>query len=547
MNSFWTMFETALAQSLVATLWQGALLGALAALVLAAMRQRSAAARHVVGLLFLLAMVIAPVWQLVDALRAPVDEALALAGDGPMHWAGPALPWVSDMASSWHAPAWLAWLWCGGVLVMLVRLGSGWWWLRMLEQQPLLAPVPLAWQRRAARLRTVLGISRSVTLRWLPGATSPFTARAWRPVIWLPVTLLTQLAPEQIEALIAHELAHIRRLDWVWNGLQCAIETLLFFHPAVWWLSRQVRIERELACDQLAARACGDSVVVAEALAGLATLSDAMSRPGPLLGTVPALAQAAHGGSLQQRVAHLLAAGHPAASRWGFAAALAAVLCAGGVWAAQATAASAAAATSPVPAAPARLAVAAEDPWWTTVGDSIRIRISEKGQMRDYHAWIGLNGEKHETYRVDGRPAEITTEVRAWAQAHHHVPKPPAPPASPDAPDLNPPDEFDGPLPPLPPAPPEPPKIAETAAYQTVLAALQRDTHAIQRLGSPIQLADDCGPCRIDDDSASLTLSARGPKGQVTVRAESRLVNGQWQVQTLDLRPSLAQRLGLAR
>jgi beta-lactamase regulating signal transducer with metallopeptidase domain len=479
MNSFWTMFEAALAQSLVAALWQGALLGATAALVLSAMWQRSASARHLVGLLFLLAMLIAPVWHLVATLRAPMDEALAATGAAPMHWAGPALPWVGNTASSWHAPSWLAWLWCGGVLVMLARLGTSWWWLRTLEQQPMLAAVPLAWQRRAERLRIALGIHRPVTLRLLPGEASPFTARAWRPVVWLPVTLLTKLAPEQIEALIAHELAHVRRLDWLWNGLQCTIEMLLFFHPAVWWLSRQVRIERELACDRLAARVCGDTVVVAEALAALGEA--ATTAP------VPTLAQAAHSGSLQQRVAHLLAAEHPAPPRWGITAVLAAALCGGGVWAAQTQAASTTTATPPVPAAPARPGVATEDPWWTTVGDSIRIRISEKGQMRDYHAWTSPNGEKHETYRVDGRPAEVTAEVRAWAQAHHHVPMPPAPPPSPDAPEPDLPDEYDGPLPPLPPAPPEPPKISETAAYQAMLAAVQQDAGAVQRLGSPIQ------------------------------------------------------------
>ncbi len=74
------------------------------------------------------------------------------------------------------------------------------------------------------------------------------------------------LSPEQLEAVLAHELAHIRRADYVWNLAQTAIETLFFFHPAVWWLGHRVRHHRELCCDDLAVQACGDAVLYATAL-----------------------------------------------------------------------------------------------------------------------------------------------------------------------------------------------------------------------------------------------------------------------------------------
>jgi len=547
MNTFWSMFESALAQSLLGALWQDALLAALAALVLAAMARRSANARHAVGLLFLLAMLAAPAWQLVQCLQAPVmgellDGERASGGDGTLWSTASLLPWAIAGATPGQAPAWLAWAWCGGVVVMLVRLGGGWWWLRTLERQPSPALVPLSWQRRTERLRQALGITRPVALRLLPGAALPFTARAWRPIIWLPLTMLTKLAPEQIEALIAHELAHIRRLDWVWNGLQCAIESLLFFHPGVWWLSRRVRIEREHACDDLAAAACGDALVVAEALAALETLR----------GSVPRLVLAAGGGSLQQRVVHLLAAGHPAGPRWGVAAGLLALLCAGGVWAAQAS--------SAVPAVPTQpsATVATEDPWWTQVGDSMRIRIDDHGHLRDYHAWLSPTGERHETYRVDGRPAVIDAAVRQWVTKHHVTP-PPSSLVPPEPPVPDEPGEDDGseassqswlpPLPPLPPAPPMPPKppsITKWPAYKMLLQAVQQDAAAARLLGTPITLSDDCDPCKLDDHSALLTLSARGPEGRATLQAYVRLVGDQWQVQTLDVQRSLAQRLGLS-
>jgi Zn-dependent protease with chaperone function len=537
MNPSWTMIEAALAQALVGALWQVAALTAAAALVLAAMARASAAARHAVGLLFMVAMVAVPGWQMVDSLQA-APMASPWPADGAAGWVGAALPWAAAVPTGWQAPPWLAWAWAGGVLLMLARLGGGWWWLRALERPAAAAPAPAAWQQRAQRLCAVLGITRPVRLRLLPGGgqASPFTARAWRPIVWLPLALLTKLAPEQVEALLAHELAHIRRLDWLWNGLQCTIEALLFFHPGVWWLGRRVRLAREQACDDLAAAACGDPLVVAEALAAL---------EGLRAESMPTLALAAAGGGLHRRVAHLLAAGQPAAPRWGLPAIVATLLCAGGVWAAQATAASSSAA--PAVDAAHVATTPAQDPWWSEFGDSVRIRITDRqGQVRDYHAWTGANGQRHESYRVDGQPAPLTPEVRAWIEAHRQAPTPPpaprgAPPAPADLPAV----PTAPAQPALPSPPPEPPRLSESPAFQAVLAAVQQDAGAVARLGSPIRLADDCGPCRIDERSASLVLSASGPQGQARVHVVSRLVDGQWQVQTLDLRPGLASRLGL--
>lgn len=534
MNPSWNMIEAALAQALVSALWQVAALTAAAALVLAALARASAAARHAVGLLFMVAMVAVPGWQLVDSLQAgPMPHPLH--ATGTVGWVDAALPWAPAVSAGWQAPPWLAWAWAGGVLLMLVRLGGGWWWLRRLEQPSAAVPAPATWQRRAQRLGAAMGITRPVRLRLLPaGHASPFTARAWRPIVWLPLALLTRLAPEQVEALLAHELAHIRRLDWLWNGLQCTIEALLFFHPGVWWLGRRVRLAREQACDDLAAAACGDPLRVAEALAALEGL-----RAEPM----PMLALAAGGGTLQRRVAHLLAAGQPATPRWGLAAIVATLLCAGGVWAAQATAASSSAPQAAPPAATAPAPASAPDPWWSGFGSSVRIRITDRqGQVRDYHAWTGANGQRQESYRVDGQPAPLTPDVRAWIEAHRQAPTPPPPPAAPPAP-------ADLPAPPAPPdlpsPPPEPPRLSESPAFQAALAAVQQDAGTVARLGSPIRLADDCGPCRIDEHSASLVLSASGPKGQARVHVESRLVEGRWQVQTLNLRPGLASRLGL--
>ena len=123
------------------------------------------------------------------------------------------------------------------------------------------------------------------------------TVIGWsKPVILLPATALSGLSAQQLEALLAHELAHVRRNDYVINLLQALIETLLFDHPAVWWLSRRIRIEREHCCDDLAVQVCGDELSYAKALVALEELR------GPRM----TLAVSAAGGSLLGRIKRLV-------------------------------------------------------------------------------------------------------------------------------------------------------------------------------------------------------------------------------------------------
>jgi HEAT repeat protein len=128
-----------------------------------------------------------------------------------------------------------------------------------------------------------------------------------RPVILLPASALTGLTPQQLEAIIAHELAHIRRHDYLINLLQAVIETLLFYHPAVWWVSRQIRQEREHCCDDLAVAVCGDSLTYARALLEMEQLRAAG----------PQLAMAVNGGSLMNRIQRLVGAQPKHANRFG--------------------------------------------------------------------------------------------------------------------------------------------------------------------------------------------------------------------------------------
>src|SRR6185295_5988417 len=129
------------------------------------------------------------------------------------------------------------------------------------------------------------------------------TVVGWlRPVVLVPVGALAGLPADQVEALLLHELAHIRRHDYLVNILQSVAEALLFYHPAVWWVSGHIRTERELCCDDAAVSASGDALTYARALAQLESY-----RPAHLSSAV-----AANGGRLAGRIARLLGQSRPA-------------------------------------------------------------------------------------------------------------------------------------------------------------------------------------------------------------------------------------------
>ena len=197
----------------------------------------------------------------------------------------PALPWV---VAAWSL----------GVALLSLRLLSSWLCLRRWRSrgEPLTDP---AWRERIAALREAMRVSRPVRVLASASAGVPMVVGWFRPVILVPASLFTGMSAAQLEAIFAHELAHIRRHDYLVNLIQNTAETLFFFHPAVWWLSSEIRKEREHCCDDAAAAQCGGAVNYAGALAALEE-----SRRTP--GTRPQGAISAASGSLLQRVRRLL-------------------------------------------------------------------------------------------------------------------------------------------------------------------------------------------------------------------------------------------------
>jgi uncharacterized protein (TIGR03435 family) len=159
-------------------------------------------------------------------------------------------------------------LWLCGVSVLLIRLAAGSWRIRRLQRLSLAEPASRWHSSLMALIR--LGHHRAVHVVDSAFVDTPTVIGWLRPVILLPVSAMTSLTPAQVNAILAHELAHIRRHDFLVNVGQTVAETLLFYHPAVWWISSSIRMEREHCCDDAAVEICGDPVLYAEALTELA-------------------------------------------------------------------------------------------------------------------------------------------------------------------------------------------------------------------------------------------------------------------------------------
>ncbi|HXG67467.1 MAG TPA: M56 family metallopeptidase [Blastocatellia bacterium] len=320
----------ALGWALIHFLWQGAIVAALYAGLRTFLKKSSANARYAAAcaalavMLFLpLATMLAISPSLTDAANgeAPQPAAQMFAPAADAHTASQATPASGSVrneqsgiaasesletAQSFSFPQWarerfdglLPWLvalWFAGVLFLSFRFLGGLFVARQLKQIGA-SPLVEQWQEKLSELCKQLRVSRPVRLCESLLVEVPTVVGWLRPVILVPASALTGLSQEQLQALLAHELAHIRRHDYLVNLLQTAVETLLFYHPAVWWVSGQIREERENCCDDAAVAACGNVLVYVRALAELEQLR----------GVAPQLAMAANGGSLLCRIQRLV-------------------------------------------------------------------------------------------------------------------------------------------------------------------------------------------------------------------------------------------------
>ncbi len=322
----------AITWALLHFLWQGGLVALLLALVLGCQRRSSAAARYrtasvALAIMFVLPIITALNYDSLAHSRATLDDraaalpAAALSTDpsagsaltrggiarvesqstlngasGRIGVLGPIAMSLAELLEQaqplrpWFFSAWLL----GALALSLLHVG-GWRRLNHLRRIGV-GPVPEEWALAVEQLSRRLGLPRAIRVLQSSLIEVPTVIGYLSPVMLIPVSAFTGLGTDQLRGIIAHELAHIKRRDYLVNLLQIVAETLLFFHPALWWVSRRIRIERENCCDDMAVAVGEDRLVFASALVNLESLR-------PLSGN---LALRADGGSLRYRIHRLL-------------------------------------------------------------------------------------------------------------------------------------------------------------------------------------------------------------------------------------------------
>jgi TonB family protein len=320
----------ALGWTLLHFCWQGAAVAGLLWCVNALLPVRMPRARYAAASLALAMLVALPVGTFVRLVGAEIRASRELralpivmtpaivvdAGAGAREPLRQRVERALDASAPW-VPA----LWLVGVVVFLARLNLGLAVARRMRSS-VTEPVEEGLREALARLSARMGLRRAVRLVQSAMVEAPTVIGWLRPVVLMPVGCLAGLSTAQMEAILAHELAHIRRHDYLVSVMQSVVEALLFYHPAVWWVSKQMRRERESCCDDVAVQMSGDRVAYARALSWLEEHRVA----------TPEMALGANGGVLTMRIRRLLGLKESAAVSRGVAITLLVAVVAGAVW-----------------------------------------------------------------------------------------------------------------------------------------------------------------------------------------------------------------------
>lgn len=318
----------------VRVLWQGAIIGLVAAVVFALLRHGTPAARYASGCIALVFFALLVPVNLAFApdlptpppaptdVPVPFRYPITYDGDVTTETTAPTTsikeaqemttaatpsssprrdPRPKPIITAWYEAAlpWIGGCWAVGVLLFALHDIVGLLAVARLRRHGEAAPADLL--AIADRVRQRVGVRVAVPIRVVEGISTAMVTGLFRVIILVPTSMVSGMSPEAVEAILSHEFAHLRRWDrWI-NLLQCILETLLFFHPALWWLSRRLRTERELCCDELALRVCPDRGLYVRALLALAESPDPM----------PTAVFSSHGGSFPNRVRHILGLPRP--------------------------------------------------------------------------------------------------------------------------------------------------------------------------------------------------------------------------------------------
>lgn len=282
----------AIGWSLIDFVWQGAIIAGIAAMLLWALRGARPQVRYALACAALLLCAALPVMNTVSNLFGDATQtgiAYDFAADN-----AELIEQTAPNVQRWlqHHLTTIVGIWASCALLFLIRTSFGLLWVKRIRS----APRNASWQTQLTQLCDKLGVVRRVRLLVVEGLESPVTAGLWQPIVLVPASLISGMEPGLLTALLAHEVAHIRRYDYIFNLIQRFIESILFYHPAVWWLSARIRDEREMIADDLAAKALGEPRRLAFALQELDRIQYSATT----------IALAAHGGNLMSRIKRLV-------------------------------------------------------------------------------------------------------------------------------------------------------------------------------------------------------------------------------------------------
>ncbi len=261
----------ALGWTFVHSLWQGSLIALIMTAVMSRIPAQQAQKRYLTATISLLSVLLCSVvtftilYQQPTAVTTGIDTYVTGITAQTESTSTSLYEWISQ-----YNP-FLVSIWIMGVLFFALRFCFGLFYLRHLKSSA--SPSPVEWQESLDRIVTTLGFTRKVKLAQSALLRIPVVTGYLKPVILFPIGIINQLQVDEVEAILAHEVAHLLRNDFIQNLMQSLIEMVFYYHPAVWWISAVVRSERENCCDDLAVQVCSNSLTYAKALVSLEDIS----------------------------------------------------------------------------------------------------------------------------------------------------------------------------------------------------------------------------------------------------------------------------------
>jgi bla regulator protein blaR1 len=262
----------ALGWTVVHALWQGIIVAALLAFILYFLRHKKAKTRYQVSVAALFLMFGTSVFTFVSIVESinrggQIDEnmALILRGIVSSHSVDNQSFMQSVLQFFSQYLSFIVLIWLVGIAFFALRMMGGLMYVEILKTRHL-TPLGIEWQSKMDLYKNRLAIPQKVQLLESALITIPMTIGWLKPLILLPIGTVNGMSTQQVEAIIAHELAHIAGRDYLLNIIQTIIEILFYYHPAVWFISANIRMERENRCDDVAVALCGNSLTYAKAL-----------------------------------------------------------------------------------------------------------------------------------------------------------------------------------------------------------------------------------------------------------------------------------------